>query len=167
MERLWSPWRARYIASGVDSQRDECVLCLIAQHPEDDEKNFILHRAQHGFVVLNLYPYISGHLMIVPYLHTSEFDSMPKEITDELMDLAKRSQTALREVYSPSGFNLGMNLGAAAGAGIADHLHIHLLPRWAGDTNFMTPVAETRVLPEDLETTYSKLRPKFSYGLHG
>jgi ATP adenylyltransferase len=140
---------------------------LIAQHPEDDEKNFILHRSQHGFVVLNLYPYISGHLMIVPYLHTSEFDSMPKEITDELMDLAKRSQTALREVYSPSGFNLGMNLGAAAGAGIADHLHIHLLPRWAGDTNFMTPVAETRVLPEDLETTYSKLRPKFSYGLHG
>jgi ATP adenylyltransferase len=140
---------------------------LIAKHPEDDEKNFILHRSQHGFVVLNLYPYISGHLMIVPYLHTSEFDSMPKEITDELMDLAKRSQTALREVYSPSGFNLGMNLGAAAGAGIADHLHIHLLPRWAGDTNFMTPVAETRVLPEDLETTYSKLRPKFSYGLHG
>jgi ATP adenylyltransferase len=167
MERLWSPWRARYIASGVDSQRDECVLCLIAKHPEDDEKNFILHRSQHGFVVLNLYPYISGHLMIVPYLHTSEFDSMPKEITDELMDLAKRSQTALREVYSPSGFNLGMNLGAAAGAGIADHLHIHLLPRWAGDTNFMTPVAETRVLPEDLETTYSKLRPKFSHGLHG
>jgi ATP adenylyltransferase len=140
---------------------------LIAKHPEDDEKNFILHRSQHGFVVLNLYPYISGHLMIVPYLHTSEFDSMPKEITDQLMDLAKRSQTALREVYSPSGFNLGMNLGAAAGAGIVDHLHIHLLPRWAGDTNFMTPVAETRVLPEDLETTYSKLRPKFSYGLHG
>ena len=161
MERLWSPWRARYIASGVDSQRDGCVLCLIAEHPEDDEKNFILHRAQHGFVVLNLYPYISGHLMIVPYLHTSEFDSMPKEITDELMDLTKRSQTALREVYLPAGFNMGMNLGAAAGAGIVDHLHIHLLPRWAGDTNFMTPVAETRVLPEDLETTYSKLRPKF------
>ena len=84
--------------------------------PEDDEKNFILHRAQHGFVVLNIYPYISGHLMIVPYLHTSEFDSMPKEITDELMDLAKHSQAALREVYSPAGFNIGMNLGAAAGA---------------------------------------------------
>ncbi len=84
---------------------------------------------------------------------------MPKEITDELMDLAKRSQTALREVYSPSGFNIGMNLGSAAGAGIADHMHIHLLPRWSGDTNFMTTVGETRVLPEDLETTYSKLRP--------
>jgi ATP adenylyltransferase len=164
LERLWSPWRARYIASGVDSQRDECVLCLLAKHPEDDETNFVLHRGQHGFVVLNLYPYISGHLMIVPYLHTGEFDSMPKEITDELMDLAKRSQTALREVYSPAGFNMGMNLGAAAGAGIAEHLHIHLLPRWAGDTNFMTSVAETRVLPEDLATTYSKLRPKFSHG---
>jgi ATP adenylyltransferase len=164
MERLWSPWRAKYIASGVDAQRDECVLCLIAKHPEDDEKNFILHRGQHGFVVLNLYPYISGHLMIVPYLHTSEFGSMPKEITDELMDLAKCSQTALQEVFSPAGFNMGMNLGAAAGAGIVDHLHIHLLPRWAGDTNFMTTVAETRVLPEDLATTYSKLRPKFSHG---
>ena len=138
------------------------MFCLIAEHPEDDETNFVLHRAQHSFVVLNLYPYISGHLMIVPYLHTSEFDTTTKEITDELMDLAKRSQTALREVYSPAGFNMGMNLGSAAGAGIADHLHIHLLPRWSGDTNFMTTVGESRVLPEDLPTTYSKLRPKFS-----
>jgi ATP adenylyltransferase len=137
------------------------VFCLLAQHPQDDETNFVLHRGQHAFVVLNLYPYISGHLMIVPYLHTSEFDATAKEITDELMDLAKQSQTALREVYKPSGFNLGMNLGTAAGAGIADHLHIHLLPRWAGDTNFMTTVGEARVLPEDLKTTYSRLRPKF------
>ena len=137
------------------------MFCLIAEHPEDDETNFVLHRAQHAFVVLNLYPYISGHLMVVPYLHTGEFDSVAKEITDELMDLAKRAQTALREVYSPAGFNLGMNLGAAAGAGIADHLHIHLLPRWSGDTNFMATVGETRVLPEDLPTTYSKLRSKF------
>jgi ATP adenylyltransferase len=133
----------------------------MAASPDDDETNYVLHRARHVFVVLNLYPYITGHLMIVPYLHTSEFDSVPKEITDELMDLAKRSQTALREVYSPSGFNLGMNLGAAAGAGITDHMHIHLLPRWGGDTNFMTTVAETRVLPEDLATTYLKLRHKF------
>ena len=161
MERLWSPWRARYIASGVDAERDDCVFCLIANDPGSDESNFVLHRAQHCFVVLNLYPYISGHLMIVPYLHTSEFDSAPKEITDEMMDMAKRAQAVLREVYSPSGFNLGMNLGVAAGAGIADHLHIHLLPRWSGDTNFMTTVGEARVLPEDLPTTYSKLRPKF------
>jgi len=164
LERLWSPWRARYIASGVDAQNDACVFCLIASDPEHDESNFVLQRAQHCFVVLNLYPYISGHLMVVPYLHTSEFDSAPKELTDEMMDLTKRAQTALREVYSPAGFNMGMNLGAAAGAGIADHLHIHLLPRWAGDTNFMTTVGETRVLPEDLPTTYSKLRDKFSRG---
>lgn len=134
---------------------------MIANDPEHDEHNFVLHRAQHCFVVLNLYPYISGHLMIVPYLHTSEFDATPKEVTDEMMDQAKRSQTALREVYKPAGFNLGMNLGSAAGAGIADHLHIHVLPRWAGDTNFMTTVGEARVLPEDLPTTYSKLRVKF------
>jgi len=133
----------------------------MAGDPERDEQNFVLHRAQHCFVVLNLYPYISGHLMIVPYLHTSEFDAMAKEITDDMTDQAKRAQTALREVYKPAGFNLGMNLGSAAGAGITDHLHIHLLPRWGGDTNFMTTVGETRVLPEDLSTTYSKLRPKF------
>ena len=137
------------------------MFCRMAGDPEHDESNFVLHRAEHGFIVLNLYPYITGHLMIVPYLHTGEFDSMSKEITDELMDLTKRSQTALREVYAPQGFNMGMNLGAAAGAGIADHMHIHLLPRWSGDTNFMTTVAESRVLPEDLETTYSKLRAKF------
>ncbi len=161
MERLWSPWRARYIASGVDAQRDGCVFCLIASSPDDDEANFVLHRAEHCFVVLNLYPYITGHLMVVPYLHTSEFDSAAKEMTDELMDMTKRSQTALREVYSPPGFNMGMNLGSAAGAGIADHLHIHLLPRWSGDTNFMTTIGESRVIPEDLPTTYSKLRPHF------
>jgi ATP adenylyltransferase len=137
------------------------VFCRIANDREHDETNFILHRAEHGFVVLNLYPYISGHLLIVPYLHTGEFDSVPKEITDELMDLTKRSQTALREIYSPAGFNVGMNLGKVAGAGVADHMHIHLLPRWSGDTNFMTTVGDTRVLPEDLPTTYSKLRGKF------
>lgn len=161
MDRLWSPWRARYIASGVDSQADECVFCRIARDEQHDEENFVLHRGQHAFVVLNLYPYISGHLMIVPYLHTSEFDLAPKEITDEMTDLAKRAQAALRVVYSPAGFNIGMNLGAAAGAGIADHIHTHVLPRWSGDTNFMTTVGATRVLPEDLATTYSKLRPKF------
>jgi ATP adenylyltransferase len=137
------------------------VFCAIASDAEHDETNFVLHRGEHAFVLLNLYPYITGHLMIVPYLHTSEFDSVAKEITDEMMDLAKRSQTALREVYSPSGFNMGMNLGSAAGAGIADHIHIHVLPRWAGDTNFMTTVGESRVIPEDLETTYKKLLPQF------
>ena len=162
MQRLWSPWRSQYIASGEDSQAQECVLCRIAANPDQDEANFVLQRGKHAFVVLNLYPYITGHLMVVPYLHTSEFDSVAKEITDEMMDLAKRAQAALREVYSPSGFNMGMNLGSAAGAGIADHIHIHLLPRWTGDTNFMTTVGDSRVIPEALATTYAKLRQKFS-----
>ena len=161
MERLWSPWRARYIAAGVDAQAEGCVFCRMAADLEHDESNLLLHRADHGFIVMNLYPYITGHLLIVPYLHSGEFDSLPKEITDELMDLTKRCQTALRAVYAPAGFNMGMNLGAAAGAGIVDHTHIHFLPRWSGDTNFMTTVGESRVIPEDLETTYSKLRPHF------
>ena len=161
MERLWSPWRARYIASGVDAQADGCVFCRIAGDPEHDADNFVLHRATHAFVLLNLYPYITGHLLVVPYLHTSELDSLGKEISDEMMDLSKRSLSALREVYAPSGFNVGMNLGAAAGAGIADHVHIHVLPRWSGDTNFMTTVGESRVIPEDLKTTYTRLLPSF------
>ena len=161
MQRLWSPWRSKYIASGVDALADGCVFCRIAANPDQDAANFVIHRAEHSFVVLNLYPYITGHLMIVPYLHTSEFDAVAKEITDEMMDLTKRSQTALRVVYSPSGFNMGMNLGSAAGAGIADHLHIHLLPRWTGDTNFMTTVGESRVIPEALEVTYEKLCRRF------
>ncbi len=99
--------------------------------------------------------------MIAPYAHLGELDASPKEATDEIMDLTKRCQTALREIYHPQGFNLGMNLGRAAGAGIADHIHMHLMPRWSGDTNFMTSVADTRVLPEDLATTYRKLREKF------
>lgn len=138
-----------------------CVLCDAQKTPDADQQNLVLHRAQHNFVVLNRYPYISGHLMIVPYAHLGEFDSAPKEVTDEMMDLAKRCQTALRETYQPHGFNLGMNLGKRAGAGVADHIHLHIMPRWEGDTSFMTTVAGTRVLPEDLATTYQKLRDKF------
>jgi len=161
LDRLWSPWRAKYIASGVDSQNPVCVFCRIAAGIDQDEANFVVHRGTHNFVALNLYPYITGHLLIVPYQHLSELDSTAKEVTDELMDLTKRSQATLRKVYSPPGFNLGMNLGAAAGAGIADHIHLHILPRWSGDTNFMTSIGETRVLPESLETTYEKIRGKF------
>ena len=142
-------------------QPDSCIFCEAVKNPANDEKNFVLHRGTHTFVILNLYPYISGHLMIAPNAHLGELDAAPKETTDEMMDLAKRCQTALREVYRPQGFNLGMNLGRVAGAGIANHIHMHLMPRWAGDTNFMTSVAETRVLPEDLPTTYHKLREKF------
>ena len=162
MQRLWSPWRYEYIASGgKTSDNPLCVFCRIRDDPDHDEVNFVLHRSRHNFVVLNIYPYISGHLLIVPYEHVGDLDRAGKETTDNLMDLTKRAQTALREAYDPAGFNLGMNLGAAAGAGIVDHIHIHIMPRWAGDTNFMSTVAETRVIPEDLKTTYEKLRGKF------
>ncbi len=162
MEILWSPWRAKYIASGSDnSQADTCVFCNISRDPANDEKNFVVYRALHNFVVLNLYPYISGHLLIVPYEHVAELDAAAKETTNELMDLTKQAQTVLRDVYKPAGFNIGMNLGAPAGAGIVGHLHVHILPRWSGDTNFMSTVAQTRIISEDLNTTYEKLRDKF------
>jgi ATP adenylyltransferase len=162
LDRLWSPWRSEYIASAGDANSTLCVFCKLRDEPNNnDETNFVLHRASHNFVVLNRYPYISGHLMIVPYEHVSELDMAAKMTTDELMDLTKQCQTALRDVYRPDGFNVGMNLGRAAGAGITDHIHIHILPRWYGDTNFMTSVGETRVLPEDLSTTYQKLQNRF------
>ena len=143
------------------SSNDICIFCEAQNNPLADEENFVLHRATHNFIILNLYPYISGHTMIAPYSHLSEFDAAAKEITDEMMDLAKHCQRALREVYQPQGFNFGMNLGRAAGAGVADHFHMHIMPRWNGDTNFMSTVGETRVLPEDLPTTYRKLKPLF------
>ncbi|MCM3901092.1 MAG: HIT domain-containing protein [Pyrinomonadaceae bacterium] len=163
MDRLWSPWRSEYIAAGssADSKPGGCVFCEIQRDPSKDEKNFVLHRAKHNFVVLNIHPYIPGHLLIVPYQHVSDLDSTSSDTTNEMMDLTKRSQTLLREAYKPSGYNIGMNLGAAAGAGIVDHIHLHILPRWIGDSNFMSTVGGTRVLPEDLVTTYHKLRGKF------
>ena len=163
MDRLWTPWRYQYIsgAAGEKPSDDDCVLCRLARDEESDERNFVLHRAARNYVVLNLYPYTSGHLMIAPYRHEADLDALDKETTDELMDLAKRAQAALRAAYSPEGFNLGMNLGRVAGAGVAGHVHLHALPRWAGDANFMSVVGETRVLPEDLPTTYKRLRELF------
>jgi ATP adenylyltransferase len=162
---LWSPWRYDYIKSGSSEKKERqppaCVFCALQTADADDESKFILHRALFNYVVLNIYPYISGHLLIVPFAHVAELDGASKETTDELMDLTKRSQTLLREVYSPHGFNIGMNLGRAAGAGVAGHIHLHIMPRWTGDSNFMSTVGETRVIPEDLKTTYSKLRGKF------
>jgi ATP adenylyltransferase len=162
VDHLWSPWRYKYINSGDKETESLCVFCsLLNDSTEADERNYILHRARYNFVILNLYPYISGHLLVIPYEHLSDLDAASKETTDELMDLAKRCQTALREAYHPQGFNLGMNLGRSAGAGVAEHFHLHIMPRWTGDTNFMTTVGETRVHPEDLAVTYEKLRGKF------
>jgi ATP adenylyltransferase len=163
LDRLYTPWRFDYI-KGASGEKtgfgDTCVFCALAARG-DDEGSFILHRARLNFVVLNIYPYTSGHLMIVPFEHTAAFATLDKETSDELMDLAKRAQAILEEAYSPHGFNLGMNLGHAAGAGVTDHLHLHVLPRWSGDANFMTTVGETRVIPEDIRATYERLRGRF------
>jgi len=162
LDRLWSPWRNKYVADNSAASADSvCVFCDIQSDATKDEENFVVYRARYNFIVLNLHPYTTGHLLIVPYEHIGQLGATPKQTTDELMDLAKRSQTVLQDVYKPRGFNLGMNLGEAAGAGIQHHLHLHVMPRWIGDTNFMTTVAETRVLPEDLPTTYQKLKDKF------
>ena len=163
MDRLYTPWRFDYIkgASGEKTGTgSSCVFCTLPAR-EDDDATFILKRAEHNFVILNIYPYTSGHLMIVPFEHTADFNALAKETSDEMFDLAKRAVGILGETYRPHGFNIGMNLGQAAGAGVHDHLHLHVLPRWTGDSNFMTTVGETRVIPEDLKTTYDKLRGRF------
>jgi ATP adenylyltransferase len=155
MDYLWTPWRYRYIA---DAAKDTgCIFCA-AVAANDDAKTQITFRGQKSFVILNRYPYTTGHVMIVPYAHVADLAAADPEMLAEMMRIAQRVQTALHDTYHPEGFNLGMNLGRAAGAGVTGHLHLHLLPRWPGDANFMTVVGETRVEPEDLATTYEKLR---------
>jgi ATP adenylyltransferase len=155
MDYLWTPWRYRYISEAKNVSG--CVFCN-APAANRDEEWLIVQRAAKNYVILNRYPYTSGHVMIVPYAHTADFSGLERDTAAEMMLLSQRVQAAIEDVYHPDGFNLGMNLGRSAGAGIADHLHMHLLPRWAGDTNFMTTVGETRLEPEELSVTYTKLR---------
>jgi ATP adenylyltransferase len=158
MDHLWSPWRYQYVQK--EKTGNGCVFCNAASAGRDEE-NLVVHRAVKNFVILNLYPYSTGHVMVVPYEHVDNLEQASRETLEEMMLLARQSQRHLREIYRPPGFNLGMNLGESAGAGIAEHIHMHVLPRWPGDTNFMTTVAETRVLPEDLKITWRKLRDAF------
>jgi ATP adenylyltransferase len=155
MDYLWTPWRYRYVAEAKNQKG--CVFCNAAAANQDEEW-LIVQRGVQNFVILNRYPYTTGHVMVVPYAHTADFSGLDRETAGEMMLLSQRVQAAIDDVYHPDGFNLGMNLGHSAGAGIADHLHMHLLPRWTGDTNFMTTVAETRLEPEELSVTYTKLR---------
>ncbi len=161
MDVLWSPWRYDYITGSGSERSDGCVFCNILKSPASDEEKFILVRAGFNFVILNIYPYTSGHLMIVPYDHVATPNAADKRITDELMDLTKKAQAVISEIYAPDGLNLGMNLGKAAGAGVDRHLHMHVLPRWIGDVNFMTAIGQTRTIPETLSATYDKLKGKF------
>ncbi|KXK00009.1 MAG: histidine triad (HIT) protein [Acidobacteria bacterium OLB17] len=161
MDVLWSPWRYKYIKESCADPNSDCVFCSILASSASDEEKFILKRAEFNFVVLNIFPYAAGHILIVPFEHFADITSASKAATDEMMDLNKAAHLALRTVYSPEGINSGMNIGRAAGAGVAGHYHMHVLPRWVGDANFMTTIGETRTLPESLTETYSKLKDKF------
>ena len=164
MDRLYAPWRMAYIEqpqkdrrSALPQSRTSCVFCDAAA-ASDDVDNLIVHRGKTAFVLLNLFPYNTGHLLVVPYLHTAKLSDLDDDASLELWTLAKGAQAALESVMHPEGYNLGMNLGTVSGAGIADHLHLHIVPRWNGDTNFMPVLADIKVLPDALENTCRKLR---------
>ena len=154
---LYSPWRIQYILS---KKEKGCIFC-VKPSEGDDKKNLILYRSKHNFVIMNIYPYNNGHIMIVPYKHVATMQDLND---DELFDMIKTlrlSEKVIKKVYNPDGINVGMNLGKAAGAGIDEHLHIHVVPRWNGDVNFMTVIGGYRVIPESFETTYFKLKEAF------
>ena len=155
MDYLWTPWRYAYV-SGID-QYSGCVFCDLPR-AGNDAKVGIVHRGRNCYVILNAYPYTAGHVMIVPFAHLDELQKLPVDAAHEMMDLSQRMERVLRELYKPDGINLGMNIGKAAGAGVAGHIHMHALSRWVADANFMTVVGETRVLPESLERTYERIK---------
>ena len=159
MDRLFSPWRSQYIASFSDQKKkeaDECLFCRISKEKKD-KKNFVILRGKYCFVVMNLYPYNSGHLMVVPYRHTDDLSKLTSKENAEILSTTSRMIDLLKKAIGPHGFNLGTNLGRVAGAGIDQHLHFHIVPRWNGDTNFMPVLADTRVISEAMEETYKKL----------
>jgi ATP adenylyltransferase len=156
MDYIWSPWRYQYMAQVLAGKQPECFFCD-AVAGKDDAETLIVHRGKNAFVILNRFPYTSGHVMIVPNAHVAELNLCDAGTLGEIMQLAQRVETAFRANYKPDGMNMGMNLGRAAGAGVVGHLHLHMLPRWIGDSNFMTVTGETRVHPEDLKTTYERL----------
>jgi ATP adenylyltransferase len=157
MDYLWTPLRYQYMAQVTAGKQPDCIFCdAVARN--DDENTLIVYRGAKVFVILNRFPYTSGHVMIVPYAHVAELNLCDADALAEMMTLAQRIEKAFRADYKPDGMNLGMNLGRAAGAGVAGHLHLHALPRWFGDSNFMTVTGETRVHPEDLHVTYDRLR---------
>jgi ATP adenylyltransferase len=155
MDYLWTPWRYAYV-SGMEKITG-CVFCDAAKE-SDDAKSFVVYRGTSCFVILNAFPYTNGHVMIVPYAHVDELRKLPADAASEMMALCQRMETVLRELYHPDGINLGMNIGKAAGAGIAGHIHMHVLPRWVADANFISVVGETRILPETLDVTWEKMR---------
>lgn len=165
MKRLWAPWRMEYILD--KNKHDSCLFCDVSRQDKNkpnksrDKKNLILHRGKHCFVILNRYPYNSGHLMVVPYFHTPTFDGLSDEILFDIIKTVDKSVRILKDVLNPDGFNMGLNFGKVAGAGMESHMHMHVVPRWTGDTDSMPIIAETRIMPEHLEKTYNKLVRSF------
>ncbi len=157
MEVLWAPWRMEYILS---KKEDGCIFCRCASS-SDLRSHLVLYKSEHCFVVMNRYPYNNGHLMVAPYRHTGLLEALSPEEAQDIMSVLQRCIQILKEAFSPDGFNLGANLGKVAGAGVADHLHFHIVPRWEGDTNYMPVIGSTRVIPEHLERTYERLWPLF------
>jgi ATP adenylyltransferase len=157
MERIWAPWRIQYIEM---EKPEGCILC---EKPKEnkDVPNYILYRGDKNFIILNSYPYNPGHLMVAPYRHIASLEGLTEEERQEHFEIVSRSVKVLRQVFNPGGFNIGINLGKAAGAGIEDHFHTHIVPRWQGDTNFMPVLSEVKVLPEALADTYQKLSGSF------
>ena len=159
MDYLWTPWRYAYVSGA-----DKATGCIFCDAPKlgDDRKARIVHRGRDCYIILNTFPYTSGHVMIVPFAHLDELQKLPPATAQEMMALTQKMEGVLRAVYHPEGINVGANIGQAAGAGVAGHVHLHVLPRWTADSNFMTAVSETRVLPEALDTTYERLKKSLS-----
>ena len=157
LERLWAGWRSEYVGSvGAEDDRSECLFCALAA--ASDDAALVVARGPSVFAVLNLYPYTSGHLMVAPVAHEPDLEALSPSDVSSLMGMTQRAVAAIKAAYRPDGLNVGMNLGRAAGAGVPGHLHVHVIPRWVGDTNFMTTAAEVRVLPESLTATLDRLR---------
>ncbi|MDZ7639449.1 MAG: HIT domain-containing protein [Bryobacterales bacterium] len=161
MDVLWSPWRYQYVSA--ERPADGCVFCRIAAETERDAGNLVLGRARENYLVLNRFPYSTAHLMVVPYAHVPDLGTTPESTLAEAVLLAQKAERILREVYRPEGMNVGWNLGQCAGAGVAQHQHLHLVPRWPGDANFITTIGETRVIPEALKETHRRLAPYFAH----
>ena len=158
--RIWAPWRLAYVKDASKDEAEECIFCAKPAQ-EDDEANLIVHRGGRCFVILNLFPYTNGHLMVAPYEHVGSLPELNAETTAEMMALAQASIAVLEEAYEPHGFNVGFNQGRVAGAGVEHHIHMHVVPRWGGDTNFMPVLADTRVMPQSLAQSYEALRGRF------
>jgi ATP adenylyltransferase len=159
-ERIWAPWRLEYVKDASKDSGDECLFCVAAAD-DDDEANLIVHRGRRCFVILNKYPYTNGHLMVAPFDHLATIQALDEATATEMMSLAQRSIEILEDRYTPHGYNVGFNQGRVAGAGVEHHIHMHVVPRWGGDTNFMPVLADTRVMPQTLEQSYEALAGGF------